>query len=179
MSDSLQSHGLYCSWNSPGQNIGMSSLSLFQGIFLTQGSNPGLPHWDSLPAEPQGKRTTVLLKTNTTWLFATGKELGGRRAVMAPQCISMCPYVLIPVKQQQCLQISVSCPIIEVTSKDTASRVTWIWICGQGPEVCTSQCIWTPPPQCMISKNSTFETQAVTISHTSDSFYRANKEWVR
>ena len=37
-------HGLYSSWNSPGQNTGVGSLSLFQGIFPTQGSNPGLPH---------------------------------------------------------------------------------------------------------------------------------------
>ena len=35
---------LYSPWNSPGQNTGVSSLSLLQGIFLTQGSNPGLPH---------------------------------------------------------------------------------------------------------------------------------------
>ena len=31
-------------WNSPGQNTGVSSLSLLQGIFPTQGLNPGLPH---------------------------------------------------------------------------------------------------------------------------------------
>ena len=30
-------------WNSPGQNTGVGSLSLLQGIFPTQGSNPGLP----------------------------------------------------------------------------------------------------------------------------------------
>ena len=30
--------------DSPGQNTGMGSLSLLQGIFPTQGSNPGLPH---------------------------------------------------------------------------------------------------------------------------------------
>ena len=30
--------------NSPGQNIGVDSLSLLQGIFPTQGSNLGLPH---------------------------------------------------------------------------------------------------------------------------------------
>ena len=29
-------------WNSPGQNTGVGSLSLPQGIFPTQGSNPGL-----------------------------------------------------------------------------------------------------------------------------------------
>ena len=39
MSDSLW---LYS--NSPGQNTGMGSLSLFQGIFPTQGLNPGLLH---------------------------------------------------------------------------------------------------------------------------------------
>ena len=31
-------------WNSPGQNTGVNSLSLLQGVFPTQESNPGLPH---------------------------------------------------------------------------------------------------------------------------------------
>ena len=44
MSNSLPSHGLYSPWNSPGQNTGVGSFSLLQGIFPTQGSNPGLPH---------------------------------------------------------------------------------------------------------------------------------------
>ena len=44
MSDSLQPHGLYSPWNSPGQNTGVGSLSLLQGIFPTQGLNPGLLH---------------------------------------------------------------------------------------------------------------------------------------
>ena len=44
MSNSLQPHGLYSPWNSLGQNTGVGSLSLLQGIFPTQGSNPGLPH---------------------------------------------------------------------------------------------------------------------------------------
>ena len=44
MSDFLRSHGLYSLRNSPGQNTGVGSLSLFQGIFPTQGSNPGLLH---------------------------------------------------------------------------------------------------------------------------------------
>ena len=29
---------------SPGQNTGVGSFSLLQAIFLTQGSNPGLPY---------------------------------------------------------------------------------------------------------------------------------------
>ena len=44
VSDSLWPHGLYSPWNSPGQNTGVGSRSLLQGMFPTQGSNPGLPH---------------------------------------------------------------------------------------------------------------------------------------
>ena len=44
VSDSLQPHGLYNPWNSSGQNTGVGILSFLQGMFPTQGSNPGLPH---------------------------------------------------------------------------------------------------------------------------------------
>ena len=56
VSNSLRPHGLYSPWNSPGQNTGVGSRSLLQGIF-----NPGIESTspalqaDSLPAEPQGK----------------------------------------------------------------------------------------------------------------------------
>ena len=39
-----RSLGSYSPWNSPGKNTGVGSPSLLQGIFPTQGSNPGLPH---------------------------------------------------------------------------------------------------------------------------------------
>ena len=45
MSNSSWPHELYSPWNSPGQNTGVGSLSLLQGIFPTQGSNPGLLHF--------------------------------------------------------------------------------------------------------------------------------------
>ena len=41
VSNSLRPHGRY---SSPGQNTGVGSLSLLQGIFPTQGLNPGPPH---------------------------------------------------------------------------------------------------------------------------------------
>ena len=44
VSNSLGLHELYTPWNSPGQNTGTGSRSLLQGIFPTQGSNPGLLH---------------------------------------------------------------------------------------------------------------------------------------
>ena len=40
--DSLRPHGLYSPWNSSGHNTGVGSFSHLQGIFPTQGSNPGL-----------------------------------------------------------------------------------------------------------------------------------------
>ena len=49
MSDSLQPYGLepirlLRPWDFPGKNTGVGCHFLLQGIFLTQGSNPGLPH---------------------------------------------------------------------------------------------------------------------------------------
>ena len=59
MCNSLRPHGLsptrlLCPWSFPGKNIGVGCHFLFQGILLTQGSNPRLLHllhWqaDSLP----------------------------------------------------------------------------------------------------------------------------------
>ena len=48
VSDSLQPHGLWptrllCPWDSPGKNPGVGCHFLLQGIFPTQGLNPGLP----------------------------------------------------------------------------------------------------------------------------------------
>ena len=37
-------HEILSPWNSPDQNAGVGSLSLLQGIFPTQGLNPGLSH---------------------------------------------------------------------------------------------------------------------------------------
>ena len=44
-------------WDSPGKNTGVGCHFLLRGIFLIQGSNPGLLYWQtgSLPSEPQGK----------------------------------------------------------------------------------------------------------------------------
>ena len=40
----LQPTRLFCPLDSPGKNTGVQCHALLQGIFLTQGSNPGLPH---------------------------------------------------------------------------------------------------------------------------------------
>ena len=48
-SNSFRPHGLQharilCPWDSPGKNTGMGCCALLQGIFPTQGLNPGLLH---------------------------------------------------------------------------------------------------------------------------------------
>ena len=57
MSNSLQPHGLYSPWNSPGQNTGVGSLSLHPGDLPNPGIEPRSPssQADSLPAESQRK----------------------------------------------------------------------------------------------------------------------------
>ena len=40
----LQPTRLLCPWDSPGKNTGVGCHAFLQGIFPTQGSNPGLPH---------------------------------------------------------------------------------------------------------------------------------------
>ena len=57
--DSLQPHELYSPWNSPGQNIGVGNLSLLQGIFLSQGLNPGLPHCRRILYQLNHKRSPL------------------------------------------------------------------------------------------------------------------------
>ena len=49
VSNSLRPHGLQptrllCPWDFPGTGTGVGCHVLLQGIFLTQESNPGLPH---------------------------------------------------------------------------------------------------------------------------------------
>ena len=62
MSGSLQPHGLYSLWNSPGQNTGVGSLSILQGIFPTQGSNPGFPHCGQILYQLSYKGSSPLMK---------------------------------------------------------------------------------------------------------------------
>ena len=85
MSNSLQPHGLYSPWRSLDENIGVDSLSLFQGIFPTQGLNPGIEprsptlQADSLPAEPQRKAKITLVGSLSLlqWIFSTQQSMRG------------------------------------------------------------------------------------------------------
>ena len=73
VSNYLQPHGLQparllCPWNSPGQNIGVGSLSLPQGILPTQGSSPSLPRCRQILYQLNSQGSPKLLKEDLKYL---------------------------------------------------------------------------------------------------------------
>ena len=61
VSDSLWPQWLHSPWNSPGKTTGVGSLSLLQGIFPTQGSNPGLLHCRQILFQLSHKGSSIFL----------------------------------------------------------------------------------------------------------------------
>ena len=61
-------NSLLCLWNSPGKNTGMGCHSLLQGLFPTQGSNPGLLHcrWTLYCLSRQGRNPKHSQQTDWT-----------------------------------------------------------------------------------------------------------------
>ena len=92
---SLRPHGLYSPWDSLHQNTGMGSLSFLQGIFPTQGLNPGLPHCRWILYQLSHKGSLRILEwvaypfssrsswpRNPTQLYSLSTELSGKPIVM-------------------------------------------------------------------------------------------------
>ena len=73
VSNSFWPHGLYSPWNSPGQNTRVGSLSILQGIFLTQGLKPGLPHCRQTLYQLCHKGSPRILEW-VTYLFPSGSS---------------------------------------------------------------------------------------------------------
>ena len=105
VSDSLRPHGLYSSWNSPGQNTGVGSLSLLQGIFPTQGLNSGLLHSRQILYQLSHKgspwvrgRTSKAEDTSTEIIIMWGSEKKHEGKWTVPETLRMWPRVSIMLK---------------------------------------------------------------------------------
>ena len=85
VSDSFQPHGLYSPWSSPGQNTGVGSRSLLQGIFPTQGLNPGLPHSRQILYQLNHQENPRILEW-AAYLFSRGSSW--RRNWTGGSCIA-------------------------------------------------------------------------------------------
>ena len=101
MTDFLQPHGLWpirllCPWDFPGKNNEVGFHFLLQGIFLTQGRNPRLLHWqvDSLLLSHQGSilflvitRCYSLSYLKRLWLSQVAEHL--RTQTRGPRDVSI------------------------------------------------------------------------------------------
>ena len=66
--------GRYSPWNSPGQNTGVGSCSLLQGIFPTLGSSPGLLHCRQILCQLSHQGSLRILEW-VAYPFSSGSSL--------------------------------------------------------------------------------------------------------
>ena len=125
LSDSLWPRGLYSPWDSPGQNTGVGSFSLLQGIFPTHGSNPGLPHCRQIlyQLSHRGSRgIPPYIQTKSSW-----------KTVLLFWQISSKPNG--PFYQD--INSTINC---QAWTSITLTSGLWYWITWRRP--------WTPTPVC-------------------------------
>ena len=111
VSDPLQPQALYGPRNSPGQNTGVGSLSLPQGNFPAQGSNPGLPHcgWILLPNESQGKPLRIITSQYCDDFRHTSAGIG-HRYTYVPSLLNPPPTHWVSLRHVACgSDVRVSC----------------------------------------------------------------------
>ena len=100
MSDSLPPHVLYSPWNSPGQNSGVDSLSLLQGIFPAQGSNLGLLHCRQILYQLSHKESPKILEW-VAYPFSSGSSCPRNRTGVS--CLCLLKHVHNRYSPRKCL----------------------------------------------------------------------------
>ena len=71
-----------CPWNSLGQDTGVGSFSLLQGVFPTQGLNPGLPHYGQILYQLSHKGSPRILE-RVAYLFSSRSSQHRNRTVVS------------------------------------------------------------------------------------------------
>ena len=118
MSDSLPPRVLYSPCSFPGQNTGVGSLSLVQGIFPTQGS-PAL-QVDSLPAESQEKpKNTGVGSLSLPQQIFPSQELN--------QGLLHCRCILCQLSYQESPS-QLKCHLLWGVSPDPLAWLSQVWI---------------------------------------------------
>ena len=112
MSDSLGPHGLQpsrllCPLDFPGKNTGVGCHFFLQGIFLTQGLNPRLLHWqtDSFPWSHQGsplKRNCKIIKFNSTSHSFKHRDGDPKTEMYSLSNAGISPVLYTPVRPPFC-----------------------------------------------------------------------------
>ena len=94
VSDSLHPHGLQptrllCPWDSSDKNTGVGCHFLLQGIFPTQGSNPGLPHCRQILYYLSHQGSLYWALTDTKCTFSISYEINIVDTLTAACCFSL------------------------------------------------------------------------------------------
>ena len=82
-------------YNSLGQNTGVGSLSLFQGIFPTQGSNPGFPHCRQILYQLSHKGSPRILEWVAYSFFSRSSQPRNQTG-----CLLHCRWILYQLSYQ-------------------------------------------------------------------------------
>ena len=135
---------LLCPWDFPGKNTGMGCHSLLQGIFLTQGLNPHLLHWQagSLPLSHLGSQIrTPALFTEITQMRPHPLEGPGPdiKINQHPRVISGSPFkcntlpgfciINKPLKKSPDLKADLARQVLEETSNMTPCSFVVLSVC--------------------------------------------------
>ena len=114
---------IYSPWNSPGQNTGVGSLSLLQGILPTQGSNPSLWHCRQILYQLSHKGSPRILEW-VAYPFSSGSSQPRNRTGVS--CIAGGFFTNWATREAHMLIVAL---LIMQKTLDTTwmSNYRWIW----------------------------------------------------
>ena len=133
VSDSLWPHGLYSPWNAPGQNTGVGSLSLLQGLFPTQGLNPGLPHcrWILYQLSHQGRPQVSMCNWIISSSFPAKVSDNKVYQLVSPITLSLGRLALPCISQQSCVLYTCAHTLTPSPSSESlCTQGAWGPYCG-------------------------------------------------
>ena len=114
--------GSFCPWDFSGKNTGVGCHFLLQGIFLTQGSNLCLLHWqeDSLPLSLLGSPLNDLLMARM------------RISLLSPALRPTGDHNSLPPRKGPSWWLQTSCPPLSHHHRQLAEWGRGRWACGPG-----------------------------------------------
>ena len=125
MSNSLRPHGMWparllCPWDSPGRDTRVGCHALPQGIFPTQGSNPGLPHCRQILYHLSRQENPRILE----WI-AHPSSRGTSRPRDLNRGLLHCRRILYQLSHQGSIAAAVTSPLIRGELAAPWDKLSW------------------------------------------------------
>ena len=135
--DSLRPHGLkptrlLCPWDFPGKSTRVACHFLLQGIFLTQGPNPGLPHCKQTLYHLSHQGTPSQFSVFSEYLAESGTWLNG---LWQESCLILPPTCCVSQDKSSTLSSAEQWDCrtlwLEIFERITSHEYKSLHICGQ------------------------------------------------